>query len=161
VAAVSDTKLTHIDADGAARMVDVTEKAVTARVAVASALLQCTPSTRDALLAGTTKKGEAAATARIAGILAAKQTGTLIPLCHPIALTSVDVDIAAHKNGIAVTATARCVGTTGVEMEAMIAASVAGLTLYDMGKAIERTMVLTAIQLEQKSGGKTGVWKRS
>jgi cyclic pyranopterin monophosphate synthase len=158
---VSDTKLSHIDDGGAARMVDVGGKPSTARIAVASALLRCTTSTRDALLAGTVKKGAAIETARIAGILAAKQTGALIPLCHPVSLTSVDVDITAHDDGLAITATARCVGPTGVEMEAMIAASVAGLTLYDMGKAVERTMVLTSIQLEQKSGGKTGSWQRS
>ncbi len=154
-------KLTHVDAAGRVRMVDVSQKADTARSATARALLRCSRATRDALLAGGTKKGEAVATAKVAGVLAAKQTGALIPLCHPIALTDVAVDITAVAAGIAVVATARCVGKTGVEMEAMVAASIAGLCLYDMGKAIEREMTLTDVELVEKSGGKSGTWRRA
>src|ERR1041384_6085148 len=136
-------RLTHVDDAGRVRMVEVSAKAETERVAVARALLRCTPSTRDAIAGGTLAKGEALAAARIAGVLAAKRTGELIPLCPPIALPDVAVDLAATADGIDIVATARTVGRTGVEMEALVAASVAGLTLYDMAKAVERDMVLT------------------
>jgi cyclic pyranopterin phosphate synthase len=141
-------------------MVDVSHKPETERVAIARALLKCTPATRDAIAAGRLKKGDAVAAARIAGVLAAKKTGDLIPLCHPIALTNVDVDIAKVSAGLAIEARAHTVGRTGVEMEAMVAASVAGLTLYDMAKAIEREMVLSDVRLVEKRGGKSGHWKR-
>jgi cyclic pyranopterin monophosphate synthase len=153
-------KLTHVDESGRARMVDVSDKAETQRIAVARALLRCAPDTRDALLGGTLKKGDAAAAARIAGVLAAKKTGDLIPLCHPIALTDVEVNLAADPEGVAIEATARTLGRTGVEMEAMVACAIAGLTLYDMGKSAERGMVLDQVRLMEKRGGKTGVWKR-
>jgi cyclic pyranopterin phosphate synthase len=152
--------LTHVDERGRIRMVDVSEKAESARVAIACGLLRCSPSTRDALWSSTTKKGEAIVTARLAGILAAKQTGALIPLCHPVPLSDVAVDVIVVDDGLAIEARAACVGRTGVEMEAMVAVSVAGLTLYDMGKAIERGMVLEQVRLVEKRGGKSGVWRR-
>ena len=154
-------RLTHLDDAGRVRMVDVSQKADTERVAVARALLRCTASTRDAIASGSIAKGEALAAARIAGVLAAKKTGELIPLCHPIALTDVAVDLRAVDDGIAIEATAKTVGKTGVEMEAMVAASVAGLTLYDMAKSIERGMVLDAVRLVEKRGGKSGTWRRN
>lgn len=153
-------RLTHVDADGQVQMVDVSGKPETERVAVARALLRCRPETRDAIMSGSVAKGEALAAARVAGVLAAKKTGELIPLCHPIALTDVQVALAGTAHGIAIEATARTVGRTGVEMEAMVAASVAGLTLYDMAKAAERGMVLDAVRLVEKRGGRSGVWRR-
>ena len=153
-------KLSHVDDDGRVSMVDVTPKVESARKAVARGLLRCTTSTRDALLQGTVKKGEALACARVAGVLAAKRTGDLIPLCHPIALTDVQIAFGVDDNGITIEATVSCVGRTGVEMEALTAVSIAGLTLYDMGKAIERTMVLSDVRLVEKHGGKSGLWVR-
>jgi cyclic pyranopterin phosphate synthase len=153
-------RLTHVDDKGRARMVDVSDKPETERLAVAGALLKCSAETRDALAAGAGKKGDAFAAARIAGILAAKRTGELIPLCHPLALTDVAVELTAVAEGVGIMAMARTVGRTGVEMEAMVAASVAGLTLYDMGKAMEREMELTDVRLVEKRGGKSGHWLR-
>jgi cyclic pyranopterin phosphate synthase len=150
----------HLDDHGRIRMVDVSHKKATARVAVARALLRCLPTTRDALVSSSTKKGEALVTARLAGILAAKQTGALIPLCHPVPLSDVAIDIVVVDDGLAIEARAACVGPTGVEMEAMVAASVAGLTLYDMGKSVERGMVLEQVRLVHKAGGKSGTWRR-
>jgi cyclic pyranopterin phosphate synthase len=151
--------LSHLDAHGRISMVDVSVKPATARYATAGAVLRCSPSTRDALLGGALHKGEAIVTAKIAGVLAAKQTATLIPLCHPLALTDVQIEIVGIDAGLQLTATARCVGPTGVEMEAMTAAAVAGLTLYDMGKAVERSMQLDGVRLLEKGGGKSGVWR--
>lgn len=156
----SAPSLTHLNAKGEVHMVDVGHKPSTARSATTRGLLRCTPATRDAIMNGAVQKGEALAAARIAGIMAAKQTGTLIPLCHPLALHQVTVDFSATSDGIAIEATARCTGPTGVEMEAMVATSVAGLTLYDMAKAIERDMVLDAVRLVDKRGGKSGHWQR-
>jgi cyclic pyranopterin monophosphate synthase len=153
--------LSHVDSGGAITMVDVSHKASTARHATARGLLRCTRRTRDALLGGTGKKGEAIATAKVAGILAAKKTGDLIPLCHPLALHDVQITIVAVAAGLQITATARCHGPTGVEMEAMTAAAVAGLTLYDMGKAAERDMVLDGVMLLEKGGGASGLWRRA
>jgi cyclic pyranopterin phosphate synthase len=141
-------------------MVDVSEKASTSRSATAESTLRCTPSTRDALLGGTVAKGEAVVTAKVAGIMAAKKTGNLIPLCHPLALHDVQIDVTAVDVGIRITCVARCTGPTGVEMEAMMAAAVCGLTLYDMGKGVERDMVLEGVKLLEKSGGKSGTWRR-
>lgn len=152
--------LTHVDATGRVRMVDVSSKPETERLARATALLRCTPATRDAIASGTLAKGEALATARVAGVLAAKKTGELIPMCHPIALTDVVVDLTPVAAGIAIEATARTVGRTGVEMEALVAASVAGLALYDMAKAVQRDMVLDDVKLVEKRGGKSGTWRR-
>ena len=156
----SPAQLTHVDETGRVRMVDVSDKGETTRLARARALLRCTPATRDAIANGSLAKGEALATARVAGVLAAKKTGELIPMCHPIALTDVIVDLVPVDDGIEIEATAKTVGRTGVEMEAMVAASIAGLTLYDMAKAIERGMVLDAVRLVEKRGGKSGTWLR-
>lgn len=153
-------QLTHLDARGRVRMVDVSAKPETDRLARATALLRCSPTTRDAITSGSLAKGEALAAARVAGVLAAKRTGELIPMCHPIALTDVVVDMAPVPQGIAIEATARTVGRTGVEMEAMVAAAVAGLTLYDMAKAIQRDMILEDVKLVEKRGGKSGTWRR-
>lgn len=157
----SPAQLTHVDKAGRARMVDVSAKNETERVATACALLRCAPVTREAIASGTLAKGEALTTARVAGVLAAKKTSELIPLCHPIALTDIIVNLAAVSEGIAIEATAKTRGRTGVEMEALVAASVAGLTLYDMAKAVERGMVLDAVRLVAKRGGKSGAWQRA
>lgn len=150
--------LTHLNARGEAHMVDIGDKAVTRRRATAEATLLASSSTVAALIAGTGKKGDAVATARIAGIMAAKRTSDLIPLCHPLAITSVTVDIEAlaDASGVHVTATVETTGQTGVEMEALTAATVAALTLYDMGKALEKTMRISDIRVVEKSGGKSG-----
>lgn len=163
---MSDTRspggLTHLDERGRARMVDVGDKDITEREARASARLRLEPETLAALRAGTTKKGDALATARIAGIQAAKRTPELIPLCHAIALTSVEVRFAFEEepSAVAIEAIARASDRTGVEMEALTAASVAALTLYDMLKAADRGMVIEAVRLEAKRGGRSGDWQR-
>lgn len=150
--------LTHLDEDGAARMVDVGAKPETTRAATAEGRVRMTAAALGALWEGTGPKGDALPAARIAGIMAAKRTGTLIPLCHPLALTSVTVDFAREEDAIRVTATAALVGRTGVEMEAMTAASVALLTLYDMGKALDKAMTIEGLRLLSKTGGKSGDW---
>ncbi|WP_311270294.1 cyclic pyranopterin monophosphate synthase MoaC [Sphingobium sp. WCS2017Hpa-17] len=154
------TGLTHLDEDGAARMVDVGTKAVTAREAVASGRIDMSIEAAKAIADGLIKKGDVLAVARVAGIMAAKKTADLIPLCHPIALSAVTVDFDLDPSGVTVTATARTAGQTGVEMEALTAASVALLTIYDMAKALDKAMVIGAVQLEAKSGGKSGDWRR-
>jgi cyclic pyranopterin phosphate synthase len=155
------TSLTHIGADGEARMVDVSNKAATDRVAVAEGRVRMAPSTLAAILAGDAKKGDAIGAARIAGVMAAKKTADLIPLCHPLSLTKVSIDIAPDHTlpGVAVRAEARCFGPTGVEMEALTAVSVACLTIYDMVKAIDRGMSIEAVRLIEKRGGKSGEWR--
>ena len=157
---MTDPKLTHVDENGRVQMVDVSGKAETERVAVARGQLRCTTATRDAISGGTLKKGEALATARVAGILAAKRTAELIPLCHSLPLTDVQVDFTSVADGIAIETLAKTVGRTGVEMEALVACSVAGLVLYDMAKAVERGMVLDQVRLVEKRGGKSGTWLR-
>jgi len=154
-------RLTHIDATGAAHMVDVGDKAVTTRTAIAEGSVTMLPETLALILSGQAKKGDVLATARIAGIMAAKKTHELIPLCHPLLLTKVTVDIVADETlpGLRVTALARVSGQTGVEMEALTAASVACLTIYDMAKAVDRGMVIGGVRLLEKSGGKSGTWK--
>jgi cyclic pyranopterin phosphate synthase len=152
--------LSHLDEDGRISMVDVGRKDNTARSATARALLRASAETSDALFEGRVKKGEALVTAKIAGILAAKRTGELIPLCHPLNLSHVEVRFSRQPEGIGIEATAQTVGPTGVEMEALSAVMVAGLTLYDMGKAAERGMVLDGARLVEKSGGKSGLWRR-
>lgn len=152
--------LTHLNENGEAQMVDVGGKDATRRRAVARALLEALPETVEAILGGTLKKGDALAVARIAGIMAAKKTSDLIPLCHPIALTKVEVEIIGEGVALAITATAETTGQTGVEMEALTAASVAALTLYDMAKAIDRGMTITNVQLVEKTGGKSGDFRR-
>jgi cyclic pyranopterin phosphate synthase len=150
--------LTHIDADGAANMVDVGEKPETGRTAIAEGFVAMRPDTLQTILAGNSRKGDVLGVARIAGIMAAKKTHDLIPLCHPLLLTKVSVDIEPDESlpGLKVTALARVTGKTGVEMEALTAASVACLTIYDMAKAIDRAMVISGIRLIEKSGGKSG-----
>lgn len=153
--------LTHLDATGAANMVDVSDKAATDRVAVAEGRIVMQAATLELALSGQAKKGDVVSTARLAGIMAAKRTSELIPLCHPLALTKVVVDIApdAALPGFRVTALAKVQGKTGVEMEALTAVSVACLTLYDMLKAADRGMRIEGIALREKSGGKSGDWK--
>ena len=152
------TGLTHIDEAGAARMVDVSGKAVTAREAVASGRITMSAEAAAAIGAGTAKKGDVLAVARVAGIMAAKRTSDLIPLCHPLPLTKVEIDLVVDETGVTATATASTEGKTGVEMEALTAATVTLLTIYDMAKAIDKTMVLSDIRVRAKSGGKSGNW---
>jgi molybdenum cofactor biosynthesis protein MoaC len=154
-------KFTHLDAEGRARMVDVSEKDETDRIAVAGARVVMRPETLERIRAGDIAKGDVLAVARLAGIMAAKRTAELIPLCHPLAVTSVAVDLAcaSEKSAVEITATCRLRGRTGVEMEALTAASVAALTIYDMCKAVDRGMVVTDLRLLRKSGGKSGDWE--
>jgi cyclic pyranopterin phosphate synthase len=154
-------KLTHIGRGGEARMVDVSEKPATARVAVAEGRVVFSSRTLDLVLRGDAKKGDVLGAARIAGIMAAKKTHELIPLCHPLALSRVEVDIAPdHKlPGLIVRATCKLTGQTGVEMEALTAVTVACLTIYDMVKAVERGMRIEGIHLVEKRGGKSGTWR--
>ncbi len=153
-------KLTHLNERGEAHIVDIGGKAVTARRAVARATLEAQPQTVAAIAGGTLKKGDALAVARIAGIMAAKKTSELIPLCHPIGLNKVEVEIAVVDGQLEITATAETSDRTGVEMEAMTAASVAALTLYDMAKGIDRAMRISTVELVEKSGGKSGDFRR-
>jgi cyclic pyranopterin phosphate synthase len=152
--------LTHIDEEGRARMVDVGDKPVTTRVAVASGFVRMSVATVSAIREHQTPKGDPLEVARLAGIMAAKRTSELIPLCHPLPLNHADVQLELRDDGIAITATARTASKTGVEMEALTAASIAALTIYDMCKAIDRAMVITDIRLESKSGGRSGEYKR-
>ncbi|WP_028240600.1 cyclic pyranopterin monophosphate synthase MoaC [Stutzerimonas azotifigens] len=152
--------LTHLDAQGRANMVDVTEKAVTAREAVAEARVRMLPSTLAMIQAGGHPKGDVFAVARIAGIQAAKKTHELIPLCHPLLLTSIKVELEPlGEDAVRIVARCRLAGQTGVEMEALTAASVAALTIYDMCKAVDRGMTIECVRLLEKSGGKTGHWE--
>ena len=157
------SKLTHLDDDGRARMVDVSGKAVTARTAVAVGTLTCAPETVELVRAGKTPKGAVISTAELAGVMAAKRTAELIPLCHPLPLTKAEVriDLDEALPGFQVTAEVRTNGVTGVEMEALTAVSVACLTLFDMLKAVDREMVIGGIQVRSKAGGKSGDWERS
>ena len=153
--------LTHLGAKGEANMVDVGDKAETTRTAIAEGFVSMQPETLEMILAGDAKKGDVLGTARIAGIMAAKKTHELIPLCHPLLLTKVAVEIEPDRAlpGLKVTALARVTGKTGVEMEALTAASVACLTIYDMAKAADRGMVISGIRLVEKTGGKSGDYK--
>ncbi|MCC6742371.1 MAG: cyclic pyranopterin monophosphate synthase MoaC [Acidobacteria bacterium] len=153
--------LSHVDADGRIRMVDVGDKPVTSRVATASGFVRMSAATVDAIRERRTPKGDPLETARLAGIMAAKQTATLIPLCHSLALSSVDVRAELVDDGVRLEATALVDGRTGVEMEALTAVSVAALTIYDMCKAIDREMVIGEIRLERKSGGRSGDYQRA
>jgi len=150
--------LTHLDADGAAHMVDVGHKQSTTREAIATGRITMSQEAATAIKEGAVKKGDVLATARIAGIMAAKKTAELIPLCHPLPLTRVAIDLAPYDAGVTVTATAATHGQTGVEMEALTAATVALLTLYDMAKAIDKAMVIGDVRLLSKKGGKSGDW---
>jgi cyclic pyranopterin phosphate synthase len=151
---------THLDEEGRARMVDVGEKAETVRSATASAVVRTTAAVIDAIRAQAVAKGDVLAVARIAGIQAAKRCDELIPLCHTIPLDAVIVELALDGTRVLLRATARCQGRTGVEMEALTAVSVAALTVYDMCKALDRGMVIGDVQLESKSGGRSGEWLR-
>ena len=155
-------KRKHWNRRGEARMVEVGDKPATVRTAVASAVVRVSAETATRLAAGTVPKGDVMAVARIAGITAAKRTWELIPLCHPIALTGVEVELALdrRRKAVDVTATARALDRTGVEMEAMVAASVASLALYDMLKSIDRGITVTDIALDEKTGGRSGTWRR-
>ncbi len=153
------SELTHLDESGRARMVDVGGKAETQRVAVALGRIRMAPATLAALRDGKTPKGDVLAVARIAGIMAAKRTAELIPLCHPLALDAVSVEFAFVEDGIEARATASLTGRTGVEMESLTAVSVALLTIYDMAKAIDKAMILGDIRLVEKRGGKSGDWR--
>ena len=155
------SEFTHINADGNAHMVDVTEKAVTEREARAEAFIEMAPETLEMIMSGSHHKGDVFATARIAGIQAAKKTSDLIPLCHPLMLTKVEVDLEAQPshNRVRITSLCKLSGKTGVEMEALTAASVAALTIYDMCKAVQKDMVISQTRLLEKRGGKSGHFK--
>ncbi|MBA4709800.1 cyclic pyranopterin monophosphate synthase MoaC [Aquitalea aquatica] len=154
--------LTHFDASGQAHMVDVGDKQISRRRAVAQGSIQMQPATLALIRDGNHKKGDVLGIARIAAIMASKRTADLIPLCHPIALTRVAVEFALDEasSSVGITVTAECSGQTGVEMEALTAASVGLLTIYDMCKAVDRGMVISAVQLQEKEGGKSGHWQR-
>lgn len=166
--AEESTRLTHIDETGAARMVDVGEKAVTHRVAVAAGFISMEPATLELIVGGDAPKGDVLAAARIAGIMAAKRTGDLIPMCHPLGITHASVDLtpvrasddSAGRTGFEITATVATDGKTGIEMEALTAVALAGLTIYDMCKAVDRGMVVSDVRLLRKEGGKSGTWIR-
>ncbi len=152
--------LTHLDADGSARMVDVGDKVPTRRVAIATGRITMSAEALSAIRDGLVKKGDVLAVARVAGIMAAKRTSDVIPLCHPLPLTKASVDFTFEENAIRVTATAATDGKTGVEMEALTATSTTLLTIYDMAKAIDKAMVIDGICLLEKQGGKSGDWVR-
>lgn len=158
---MADSKLTHIDQAGEAHMVDVGDKAETARSATAEGFVRMLPETLALIREGNAKKGDVIGTARLAGIMAAKKTSDLIPLCHPLMLTKVSVDISEDNSlpGLRVTATAKLIGKTGVEMEALTAVSVTCLTIYDMAKAADKAMEIGGIRLLEKTGGKSGHYK--
>jgi cyclic pyranopterin phosphate synthase len=155
------TKLTHLDESGAANMVDVSDKAVTARTAHAEGFVVMAPETVEIILRGDAKKGDVLGTARLAGIMAAKRTHDLIPLCHPLLLTKVSVDCALDESlpGVRVTSEVRVSGQTGVEMEALTAVSVACLTIYDMVKAVDRAMRIEGVRVLEKTGGRSGTYR--
>ncbi|MGB5571337.1 MAG: cyclic pyranopterin monophosphate synthase MoaC [Sedimenticolaceae bacterium] len=156
-------RFSHFDAEGQARMVDVGDKPVTERVALASGSIRMQAGTLEMILAGGHKKGDVLGVARIAGIMAAKRTAELVPLCHPLPLTTVSIEFTpdTHLQEIRCIATAKTRGQTGVEMEALCAVQVALLTVYDMCKAVDRGMVIESVRLEEKSGGRSGHWRRS
>lgn len=156
------TSLTHLDEQGRARMVDVGDKAITSRSATAEAIVSMQPQTLRMIVEGGHKKGDVFAVARIAGIQAAKKCSDLIPLCHPLQLSSVQVELEADEaaSEVRIAATCKLNGQTGVEMEALTAASVAALTIYDMCKAVDRGIVIRSVQLREKAGGKSGLWQR-
>ena len=151
---------THFNEQGRARMVDVTEKTATVRTATAMAAVKMAPATVEAIRTGGVAKGDVLAVAQVAGIMAAKRTGEWIPMCHPVALTGVDIRFSLGEDRVDILATARCKGETGVEMEAMTAASAAALTVYDMCKALQKDMEITDVRLLEKTGGKSGTFRR-
>jgi cyclic pyranopterin phosphate synthase len=153
-------RLTHVDESGAARMVDVSGKTVTQRVATATGRVLVSPTVIQLLRGEGVPKGDALGVARVAGIMAAKRTPDLVPLCHPLAISGVTVDLEVEDDAVVITATVRTADRTGVEMEALTAVSVAGLTVVDMVKAVDKAAVITDIQVESKTGGKSGAWSR-
>ena len=157
---MTKAKLTHVDSKGRIRMVDVGDKAVTDREAVARGSIAMSKDARTLIASGNNKKGDPIQAARLAGIMAAKKTSELIPLCHPLNLSHVSVDLTPNKKGYDIEARVRISGKTGVEMEALTAVAVAALTLYDMVKAVDKSAVITDIRLEVKSGGKSGEYRR-
>src|SRR6185369_5466045 len=157
---MTEQRLTHVDESGAARMVDVSGKEVTAREAVAAGRVLVSPDVVALLRGAGVPKGDALAVARLAGIMGAKQTSTLIPLCHPLALSSVTVDLEVADDAVELTATVRTTDRTGVEMEALTAVAVAGLTVIDMVKAVDKRAVITDVRILRKSGGKSGDFSR-
>ncbi|MGB0588939.1 MAG: cyclic pyranopterin monophosphate synthase MoaC [Myxococcota bacterium] len=156
---MTDDTLTHVDDDGSARMVDVSDKGVTARKAVARAIVEMAPATATAIRDAAIAKGDVISVARLAGIMAAKRTAELIPLCHSLPLDHVSVELEIEDQRICITAEARTTSRTGVEMEALTAASVAALTVYDMAKAMDRGMRICDVELLEKHGGRSGSWK--
>lgn len=156
-------ELTHFDAKGDAHMVDVSNKEITDRIAIAESAIKMTPETLKHITEGTAKKGDVLSVARLAGIMGAKKTSDLIPLCHPLAITKVTVDLVPDENlpGVRIQATVKTSGQTGVEMEALTAASIAALTVYDMLKAAEKGMEITSTRLLRKEGGKSGIYTNS
>lgn len=158
--AAGAARLTHVDEAGAARMVDVSGKQVTARTAVATGRVLVSPEVVGLLRGEGVPKGDALGVARVAGIMAAKRTPDLVPLCHPLAISGVTVDLEVHDDAVAITATVRTSDRTGVEMEALTAVSVAGLTVVDMVKAVDKGAVITDVRVESKTGGKSGDWSR-
>lgn len=158
---MSESDLPHLNERGEAHMVDVGDKEATRRVAIAEGLVSMSPVLVGRFFDGDLPKGDAAAVARIAGIMGAKKTPDLIPLCHPISLTSVDIDLQPAGHGIAITATVTTTSQTGVEMEALTAVSTTALTIYDMVKGVERGVTIESVRLRKKQGGRTGTWERS
>ena len=152
-------EFTHLNPQGRAIMVDVTEKTTTNRTAIAEGFVRCAPMTIAAIRSGGVKKGDVLAVAQIAGIQAAKRTWELIPLCHPLPLTGIDLSFDLTETAVHITATVRCTGSTGVEMEALSAVSAAALTVYDMCKALQKDMEITGIRLLEKAGGKSGTYR--
>ena len=156
-----EPRLSHVDAEGKAAMVDVSAKGATVREATAGAFVSMTPETVRIVRAGGLSKGDALGVAKIAGIMAAKKTSELIPLCHPLALTGIKVDLTLEDGGVRIESNVRTADRTGVEMEALVAASVAALTVYDMCKAVDKGIRITAVELISKVGGKSGGWARA
>lgn len=153
-------ELTHLNEQGRGRMVDVSEKADTVRTAVACGFISMAPTTAQLIRDGGIAKGDVLAVAQVAGIMAAKKTAELIPMCHPLPLTAVDIRFEVQENGVSIEATAKCTGKTGVEMEALTAVSAAALTVYDMCKAVQKDMVIEQVYLLEKTGGKSGTYRR-
>lgn len=153
-------ELTHLNEQGRGRMVDVSEKADTVRTAVACGFIAMAPTTAQLIRDGGIAKGDVLAVAQVAGIMAAKKTAELIPMCHPLPLTAVDIRFEVQENGVSIEATVKCTGKTGVEMEALTAVSAAALTVYDMCKAVQKDMVIEQVYLLEKTGGKSGTYRR-
>lgn len=153
-------EFTHFNTEGRAKMVDVTDKEVTSRQAIAEGVIYMNEQTRQAIVEGKVKKGDVLSVAQVAGIMAAKKTSDIIPMCHPLMLTGVDISFDVKETEIVIRATVKCKGETGVEMEALTAVSVAALTIYDMCKALQKDMTIGEIKLLEKSGGKSGDYKR-